>query len=117
MEELSSSAGDRDYDGGESEYGSESSDGPSLSCSFSPFESGDDTPLEVVEDRGIEPYQYEPDASSSEDLPEDEGGDGDPRRLVNTDWLVKLQASFSAFLVYKTLIQVSVWKLPGNAHS
>lgn len=93
MEELWSSAGDSDFDVEESEYGSgscKSSSDLSLSCSFSPFESGDDTHEATEDTEGIEPYQYEPDVSSSEDLPGDEERDGDPRRLLNTDWLVKL---------------------------
>ena len=95
MEERRSSDGDSDFDIEGSEYSSDTCDSPpdlSLSCSFSPFESGesDDTHEATEDTEGIEPYLYEPDASSSDDLPGDEESDGDPSRLLNTDWLVRL---------------------------
>ena len=70
---------------------SDSSDGSSemsLSCSFSSFEGVDlDSEVEGGDGLGgvVEPYQYEPNATSSES--DESESDRDDGRLHDTDWL------------------------------
>lgn len=73
---------------GETSDSSDASSRMSLSCSFSSFEGLD---LDSEEEEGggqsgvVEPYQYEPNAASSES--DESESDQDDGRLHNMDWL------------------------------
>ena len=60
----------------------------SLSCSVSAFYS--DSSNEEEAEGIIEPYQYEPGASLSDEVGAD-SSDDDPDRLQNTDWSVHVE--------------------------